>query len=213
LVARKYYNICQYISNKKMNKLLVFFLLIIGTALSAQEKADYRKANVNYDDFKTLVKKVEKVRKKRLISLNQFIEYSQRRNVIILDSRSRAKYLKRHISGSVNLPFTDFTQKELERIIPDKNTPILIYCNNNFEGDDISFPSKGIAPFIVNYNPKNEKPKESNGISLALNIPTYINLYGYGYRNNYELDELVDVRDLRIKFEGSMLPKLVPQLK
>lgn len=43
-----------------------------------------------------------------------------------------------------------------------------------------------------------EKP-----ITLALNIPTYINLYGYGYRNVYELSELVSVRDPRIQFEGS----------
>ena len=38
---------------------------------------------------------------------------------------------------------------------------------------------------------------------LALNIPTYINLYGYGYRNIYELDELVNINDKRIKFEGT----------
>lgn len=44
----------------------------------------------------------------------------------------------------------------------------------------------------------NQKP-----IMLALNIPTYINLYGYGYRNIYELDELVNVNDSRISFEGT----------
>jgi hypothetical protein len=38
---------------------------------------------------------------------------------------------------------------------------------------------------------------------LALNIPTYINLYGYGYKNVYELDELVNVNDKRIEFEGT----------
>ena len=40
---------------------------------------------------------------------------------------------------------------------------------------------------------------------MALNVPTYINLYGYGYRNVYELDELVDVNDPRITFEGSIV--------
>lgn len=38
---------------------------------------------------------------------------------------------------------------------------------------------------------------------LALNIPTFINLYGYGYRNIYELDELVNINDPRVKFEGT----------
>lgn len=45
-----------------------------------------------------------------------------------------------------------------------------------------------------------EKP-----IMLALNIPTYINLYGYGYRNIYELAELVNVKDPRIYFEGTVV--------
>ena len=40
---------------------------------------------------------------------------------------------------------------------------------------------------------------------LALNIPTFINLYGYGYRSIYELDELVNVHDTRIEFEGTMV--------
>jgi hypothetical protein len=42
---------------------------------------------------------------------------------------------------------------------------------------------------------------------LALNIPTYINLYGYGYRNVFELGELVHIGDRRIKFEGSVVGK------
>lgn len=44
-------------------------------------------------------------------------------------------------------------------------------------------------------------PKSS--ITLALNIPTYINLFGYGYKNVYELSELISVFDSRIQFEGS----------
>jgi len=45
-----------------------------------------------------------------------------------------------------------------------------------------------------------EKP-----LMMALNIPTYINLYGYGYHNVYELNELVDINDPRISFEGSIV--------
>ncbi len=40
---------------------------------------------------------------------------------------------------------------------------------------------------------------------MALNIPTYVNLYGYGYRNVYELNELVNVDDPRIAFEGTIV--------
>jgi hypothetical protein len=53
---------------------------------------------------------------------------------------------------------------------------------------------------------------------MALNIPTYLNLYGYGYQNVYELNELVKVDDPRITFAGSVLnPKEIrlsaPDLK
>ena len=34
-------------------------------------------------------------------------------------------------------------------------------------------------------------------------LGTYINLYGYGYRNIYELDELVNVNDSRIECLGT----------
>ena len=40
-------------------------------------------------------------------------------------------------------------------------------------------------------------------ITLALNIPTYINLYGYGYKNVHELSELISIYDSRIQFEGT----------
>jgi hypothetical protein len=43
-------------------------------------------------------------------------------------------------------------------------------------------------------------------ITLALNIPTYINLYGYGYRNIYELSELVNTNSGQIEFEGTAIP-------
>ena len=49
-----------------------------------------------------------------------------------------------------------------------------------------------------------ETPKP---LTLALNIPTYINLYGYGYKNVYELSELVSVFDRRIEFEGTAIGK------
>ena len=41
--------------------------------------------------------------------------------------------------------------------------------------------------------------------ALALNIPTYLTLYGYGYRNVYELGESVSEKDPRIKFAGTKL--------
>jgi hypothetical protein len=147
---------------------------------------------INYDDYENLVKEVKKHRQARLLSLNDFLKKSKEKNVIILDARSDEMYKSRHLVGARHLNFSDFTQGNLERLIPDKSAVILIYCNNNFSNDDFNFASKVALP---------TKPK-AKPITLALNIPTYINLYGYGYKNVYELSELIPVNDARLQFEG-----------
>ncbi len=164
------------------------------------DQKKYPKALVDYDDFKSLVIEVEKQRTERLVSLDVFQKISKENNAVILDTRSDYRYSRKHLTGAIHLDFTDFTQENLLKLIPDTNTKILIYCNNNFEGDQIDFASKmglpkgGMETQIL----YNRKP-----IMLALNIPTHINLYGYGYRNIYELDELINVNDTRIQFEGT----------
>ena len=164
------------------------------------EKEHYPKALVDYDDFKNLVSELEKQREKNLVSLDVFLKMSKEENVVILDSRSDFRFNRKHLKGAIHLDFTDFTQDNLLQLIPDPNTRILIYCNNNFDGDPIDFASKMAKPKtnIETQILSNRKP-----IMLALNIPTHINLYGYGYKNIYELDELVNVNDSRITFEGT----------
>jgi len=72
----------------------------------------------------------------------------------------------------VNLPFSDFTQDKLKAVLGDnRDRPIFIYCNNNFTDDAVPVASK-LAP-------------------LALNIPTFINLVGYGYTNVWELGDTI----------------------
>ena len=44
----------------------------------------------------------------------------------------------------------------------------------------------------------NYKSLVGSGPSLALNLPTYITLYGYGYQNVYELADLLHVRDDKV---------------
>jgi len=55
--------------------------------------------------------------------------------------------------------------------------------------------------------PEIEIPLTAKPLTLALNIPTYINLYGYGYRNVYELSELVNTYDNTFEFEGTAVKK------
>lgn len=163
-------------------------------------QGNYPKALVDYNDFKSLVAEVEYHRAERMVSLEDFLSMSKENGVIILDTRSDSRYERKHIKGALHLDFTDFTQENLLRLIPDVNTKILIYCNNNFSEDQIDFATKksGSGSSMGTQISPERKP-----IMLALNIPTYLNLYGYGYRNVYELDELVNVNDKRIEFEGT----------
>lgn len=164
------------------------------------KQKNYPKALVDYNDFKNLVIEIEKHRADHLVDLDDFLQMSKQNNVVILDTRSDSRFNRKHLKGAIHLDFTDFTQENLLKLIPNTNTKILIYCNNNFDGDQIDFASK-MAKSPDNIETQilsNRKP-----IMLALNIPTHINLYGYGYRNVYELDELVNVNDNRIAFEGT----------
>jgi len=187
-----------------MSKLIfsITLLLFFSQSDINAQFIEYSKAQVNFDDFENLMKEVKCIREERLLSLDDFLNYSRNKNTVILDTRSKANYDAIHIEGAINLPFTEFTTANLRRIIPDTSTRILIYCNNNIKGDPIYFASKTVVPGRSSkvYVPNSKAIYKNQYISLALNVPTYINLYGYGYRNIYELDEFVDIGDSRVEF-------------
>ncbi len=171
----------------------------------SQSSQGYPQAFVSMDDYELLIQELKTQRSERLISFDEFNEMKQQKNTVILDTRSKEMYTLRHIDGAINLPFTEFSVLNLQALIPDTDTRILIYCNNNFKGDQVHFLSK-IGP-IKTSRSKRMKKEKSKPIMLALNIPTYINLYGYGYEKVYELDELVDVNDPRLQLTSTFLLK------
>ena len=178
---------------------------IVAAVALAQERT-YPRAKVSFDDFKSLVAEVEPHRASRLVDLNTFLKMSKEEGVIIFDSRSDFRFDRIHIKGARHLAFTDFTQDNLAKVIPAFDTKILIYCNNNFDGNQTDFASKVALPRPRPSDPvATQFAVQAKPLMMALNIPTYINLYGYGYRNVYELDELVKVTDPRIQFEGSIV--------
>ena len=146
-------------------------LLLWTAPLAAQD----RNPLIDYAGFQQLTKDVSAYRQARLLSWKQFEKAARQRDALILDARSADAYAAGHIRGAVNLPFTDFTEASLARVIGDKDRPILIYCNNNFSN--------------------NRPPVETKMVRLALNIQTFINLVGYGYPNVRELNEVVDFTD------------------
>lgn len=189
-------------------KRLTAVFVLLAANLGLAKPNDYPKAKVSFSDFKNLVAEVEAHRASHLIDLNTFLKMSKEPGVIVLDSRSAFRYERVHVKGAKHLAFTDFTQDNLAKTIPSPDTKVLIYCNNNFDGNQVDFASKVAEPRPLPGNPiASQIAAQSRPIMMALNIPTYINLYGYGYRNVYELDELVDVTDRRIAFEGSIVGK------
>lgn len=185
---------------KKNHTQLVISLGVIGCLFSTYALADLPPSMVDFPAFTTLVKEVEPYRAKRLLSVSEFTTQAKEPNTVILDTRSLKMYNQKHIKGAIHLNFSDFTQENLARLIPNKETKILIYCNNNFSDDEVSFPTKVYIP------PKGIDQKKP--MTLALNIPTYINLYGYGYRNIYELADLVPTRGSFFEFEGTEVLRL-----
>lgn len=188
-------------------------VLILADSAGFGQERSYPKAKVSFADFKGLVAEVEAHRASRLIDLDTFLKMSKEEGVLLLDSRSAFRYDRIHLKGAKHLAFTDFTQANLAKVIPSFDTKILIYCNNNFDGNETDFASK-----VAVRRPKPDKTIEeqiaaqAKPLMMALNIPTYVNLYGYGYLNVYELDELVKVNDPRIAFEGTIVDPTPPSL-
>ncbi len=160
-------------------------------------------SKVDFDVYLELSQEVAIYRKDRLVNLKTFLEYAKDKKTVILDTRSKQMYDNKHIKGAINLNFSDFNQESLDKLFPDPDTRILIYCNNNIDNDNLSFISKVVIPRkTLDELTKNLPPKKP--ISLALNIPTFINLYGYGFKNVYELSELVNIFGGGLQFEGKL---------
>ncbi len=170
-----------------MRMLLAVFgalaLVSIPIALAQDKVNPGTSAQIDYQGFRGLTSRVEAYRAERLVTLADFQRMAREPNTIVLDARSADAYRAGHIAGAINLPFTDFTDQSLRAALRDPNVRILIYCNNNF--------SNNAAPVILKSAP------------LALNIQTFINLYGYGYRNVYELSDVIDFNDPTVQWVRS----------
>lgn len=158
-------------------RIILALAMFLGLALSAPLAAQQGGSPlIDYAAFQKLTIDVQPHRAARLISMAEFESRARKTGTLVLDARSAQAFREGHINGAVNLPLPDFTAEALAEIIganPDRE--ILIYCNNNF----------------VN----NRRPVVTKALPLALNIQTFINLYGYGYKNVWELGEAVDMDD------------------
>src|SRR5260370_33453417 len=100
------------------------------------------------DGYLRVSMEAAKHREARRLSEDDFIRMSSEPGTVILDARSRQKFDELHIRGAINLSFPDITVESLTSTFPDKNTRILIYCNNNCQGTHAPFPSKISSPSL-----------------------------------------------------------------
>ncbi|MGH7179148.1 MAG: rhodanese-like domain-containing protein [Tepidisphaeraceae bacterium] len=163
--------------------LLVLLLAVIGAGLcglpGSSAPAGLQNPAIDMQGFLRAAGEAAKHREARRVSEDEFLRMSHEPGTIVLDARSREKFGELHIAGAVSLPFPDITIESLARLIPDKSTRILIYCNNNFRNAPGPFPTK--LP------------------TASLNLSTYVALYDYGYRNVYELAPQLDPTDTILK--------------
>ncbi|AKM08732.1 rhodanese-like domain-containing protein [Pelagerythrobacter marensis] len=158
-------------------KFLYPISLLAAACLSAPALAQQGNPQIDYDGFAALTMELAETRTRHLIDLATFETMLARGDAVLLDTRSAAAFELGHIAGAINLPFSDFTDAKLAAVLgEDKGRAILIYCNNNFSD--------------------NLEPVVSKRAPLALNIPTFINLHGYGYTNVWELAEVVATADV-----------------
>lgn len=162
---------------------LALLALLAACLLAPVAQADEGNPRIDYRRFAAGVAAVEELRHSRRIGEDEFMALAARPDTVVLDARSREKYDLLHVRGARHLNFSDITAAELAKVIPTKDTRVLIYCNNNFENEEQAFASKTAG--------------------AALNVHTFNVLHAYGYTNVHELKPLLDVRTTKIPFAGT----------
>jgi hypothetical protein len=156
-----------------------------GCLWSAGAEATLNPA-IDMEGYLRAASEASRHRQTRRVSEQDFLRMRADPGTIVLDARSREKYDELHVAGAVNLSFPDITVESLKRVMPDRRTRVLIYCNNNFKNAEGPFPRKAA--------------------NASLNLSTYVTLYTYGYRNVYELGPLVDPATSKLPLASSLAP-------
>ncbi len=172
----------------------LLWLMVIGAPAQQQlrqqtVRQQYLNPNrrIDYTGFLTNAVAVGKLREAHRVSEEDFVAMSQELDTIVFDARSDAKYQLLHVKGAKHVSLPDITEAELAKVIPSKDTRVLIYCNNNFENEPAAFPTKAVR--------------------ASLNLYTFNVLYTYGYTNVFELGPLLDIKKSRLDFKGTKLDR------
>lgn len=79
------------------------------------------------------------------LDLAGFVALKDKGAVTVLDVRGADSYARRHLTGSVNAPLTDLTEKNLPMLVPDKDAPVVLVCDFSF------FPTRMVSMTLQAY--------------------------------------------------------------
>jgi len=173
------------VRNFRKRKSVVSLAALVASLGAIAQTNEIPNRLIDYPTFLTNAAEVAQLRGQHRLTEDQFIAMAAEPGTVIFDARSDDKYQKLHIKDAKHLSFSEITESELGKIIPEKSAPVLIYCNNNFLNAPNTFATKAPA--------------------ASLNIHTFNTLYNYGYTNVYELGPLLDVRKAKLQFEGTQV--------
>lgn len=154
--------------------------LLALAAASPLAAAQPPNPQIDYPAYARLAQEVRDYRATRLIDWQTFRAAAADPDVLILDARSERQFAAGHLEGAINVPLPEFSAERLAEVIGRTDRPILIYCNNNFRND--------------------RPPVYLKSGRLALNLSTFTHLYGYGYRNVRELNDVMDFNDPQVRW-------------
>ena len=156
--------------------------LLNGTIASAEKKAVPLQKPLEY--YKQ-AEALSEFRNTRQVSMNEINAMMQQdKNTVLLDTRGDEDFARLHIRGAKHLSYADMTTDRLEKMFPDKNTRIIVYCDSA-----IMSPLTRMMPLSTN---------------------AFVDLHMYGYKNIYEMRSAMRVQPyikqcqeiLDIPFEG-----------
>lgn len=148
----------------------------------------------DFDSFVKVANMVQQERAQRLLSAKQFVQMASEPGTVVLDARSESSFDLVRVKGSKNLPYTNFGEATLNKLIPTHQTKILIYCRNNLDSKSLEKLENHDDELIVTALTVKQP-------AAGLNVPVAITLRIYGYENVWELDEIVDPWNTPIPFE------------
>lgn len=98
-------------------------LIVSGQAIAANAPEDnaiayYKQAEV-----------LNGLRESRQVGIHDITEMLKDKKTVLLDTRSDEDFRRLHIRGAKHLSYADFTTDKLTKLLPDKNTRVIVYCD------------------------------------------------------------------------------------